>query len=180
VFPSEHLETPRLHLRRPVAPEDAPRIFESYASDPRVTRYLTWRPHYDVAESHRILRTRVAWWNEGREFSWVMTTKPDGATIGMISATNDGCPWRYSLGYVLAHSHWGRGLMTEGARSVVEHLFTLPAVLRVWAVVDCENTASVRVLEKAGMEREGLLRRWSVHPAISHIARDCWCLARIR
>jgi RimJ/RimL family protein N-acetyltransferase len=180
LLPPENIETPRLLLRKPVTPDDAPKIFESYGHDPEVTHYLTWRPHRDLDEAGRILRTRVAWWSEGREYSWIITTKDSGLVIGMISASHEGTTWRYSLGYVLARRHWGQGYMTESARRVVETLLALPAVRRVWAVVDVDNLASVRVLEKSGMQREGLLRRWSVHPAISHLPRDCFCYARVR
>jgi RimJ/RimL family protein N-acetyltransferase len=178
-FPSLH--TPRLHLRKPIAPDDAPRIFDAYAHDPEVTRYLTWRPHRNVDESHRILRTRLAWWEEGREYSWLITLREGAAAIGMISATPDDCPTRYSLGFVLARAHWGHGFMTEAARAVIDHLFAAaPIINRVWAVADYENTASIRVLEKTGLQREGLLRGWSLHPAFGDIPRDCWCYARLR
>ena len=180
MIPPELIETPRLILRKPVVPGDAPRIYASYAHDREITRYLTWRPHRDVDESHRILRTRLAWWDEGREFSWVITARTDGAVMGMISASDDDCPSRYTLGYVLARAHWGHGYMTEAARAVLDELFASPLVARVWAVADSENLSSMRVLEKAGMQREGLLRKWSVHPAISPVPRDCWCFAKVR
>ncbi|MGB8167846.1 MAG: GNAT family N-acetyltransferase [Chthoniobacteraceae bacterium] len=180
MIPPELIETPRLILRKPIAPDDAPRIYASYAHDAEVTRYLTWRPHRDTDESHRILRTRLAWWDEGREFSWLITSRTDGAVMGMISASDDDCPSRYTFGYVLARQFWGLGYMTEAARAVLDELFATPTVARVWAVADCENLASMRVLEKAGMQREGLLRKWSVHPALSPEPRDCWCYARVR
>ena len=180
MIPSETIATPRLILRKPIAPDDAPRIYAAYAHDPEVARYLTWQPHRDLEESHRILRTRLAWWDEGREFSWVITSRADGSVLGMISVSDDDCPSRYTLGYVLARPHWGHGYTTEAARAVLDELFATPEVARVWAVVDCENLASLRVLEKAGMQREGLLRKWSVHPALSPAPRDCWCCARVR
>lgn len=176
----EIIGTPRLILRKPIAPDDAPQIFTSYAHDPAVTRYLTWRPHYNVEESLRILRTRVAWWDEGREFSWVITPRAGTGVIGMVSATDENSASRYSLGFVLARAHWGRGYITEAARAVVEQLLALPGVVRVWAVADHENAASIRVLEKVGMQREGLLRKWSIHPAISPVPRDCFCFAKVR
>lgn len=176
----ETIDTPRLLLRKPVAPDDAPRIFASYASDPEVTRYLRWRPHYDIAESLRILHTRLEWWDERREFSWVITTREDGEIIGMISATDEDSATRFSLGYVLARAHWGHGYATEAAQAVINLLLTLPGVARVWALVDRDHAASIRVLEKAGLHREGLLRRVSVHPAFGPTARDCWSYARTR
>lgn len=83
-------------------------------------------------------------------------------------------------GYVLARDWWGRGLMTEAARAVVEWGLADPAIFRVWAVTDIDNLGSARVLEKIGMEREGLLRRWLVHPNVSPEPRDCWCFGRVR
>jgi [ribosomal protein S5]-alanine N-acetyltransferase len=55
-----------------------------------------------------------------------------------------------------------------------------PAMFRVWAVTDVDNVASARVLERAGMTREGLLRSWLMHPSLSAAPRDCWCYARVR
>jgi RimJ/RimL family protein N-acetyltransferase len=177
--PPEQIETARLVLRKPVFPDDAPRIHASYASDPEVTRYLTWTPHENLEESERILRTRLSWWEEGREYSWIIERREDAAVLGMISVSEDN-PRRYTLGYVLARAEWGRGYMSEAARAVVELMLAQPGVERVWAVVEAKNAASARVLEKIGMQREGLLRRWSLHPALGPVPRDCWCYARLR
>jgi ribosomal-protein-alanine N-acetyltransferase len=180
VRPPEVIATPRLLLRKPVAPDDAPRIFSAYAHDPEVTHFLTWRPHRSAREALEILRARVACWEEGSEFSWVLTTRKTGTLIGMITATPDRAPWRFSLGYVLGRTHWNRGYMTEAVIGVTETLLALPGICRVAAAADEENFASMRVLEKAGMQREGLLRRWSLHPAISDLPRGCWMFAKVR
>src|SRR4029077_3851095 len=80
------------------------------------------------------------------------------------------------IGYVLSRNLWGGGYMTEAANAVVEWAINLSSVYRVWAVCDCENKAdapdiigalSARVLEKVGMQREGILRRYIVHPNVS-------------
>ena len=83
------------------------------------------------------------------------------------------------MGYVLARAHWGLGFMSEAARTLVERALAEPDVHRVWAVCDVENRASARVLEKAGMEREGMLRRWAI-ANVSPVPRDCWCYARVK
>jgi RimJ/RimL family protein N-acetyltransferase len=54
------------------------------------------------------------------------------------------------------------------------------AIFRIWAVCDVDNAASARVMEKAGMQREGVLRRWSVHPNISAEPRDSFCYAIVK
>jgi ribosomal-protein-alanine N-acetyltransferase len=180
VRPPEVIATPRLLLRKPVVPDDAPRIFSAYAHDPDSTHFLAWRPQRNVEEVLATLRLRVACWGNGSEFSWVITTRAKGVLMGMISATPDRAPWRFSLGYVLGSTHWNRGYMTEAVIGVTETLLALPGICRISAVVDEENFASMRVLEKAGMQREGLLQRWSLHPAISDLPRACWMFAKAR
>ena len=64
-----------------------------------------------------------------------------------------------TLGYVLARNYWSRGYPTEAAKVVFEWAAGLEGVYRIWATCDIENAASVRVLEKIGMSREGILRR---------------------
>lgn len=172
--PPEIIETARLRLRQP-AVEDAQAIFAEYAQDTEVTRYLTWKPSLFVDETRRHLELGLAAWREGKAFHWAVTGKEDNQFLGMVSLRVDG--YKVELGYVLARAHWGRGYMTEAVRAVVDWALKQEGVYRVWAVCDVENRASARVLEKAGMTREGLLRRWSVHPNLSDEPRDCWCYA---
>ena len=98
--------------------------------------------------------------------------------IGMIGLRPRGS--KADIGYVLARPHWGRGLMTEAGRAIVDLAFADPAVYRVWAVCDADNAASARVMEKLGMTLEGTLRRWIVHPNVSDAPRDALCYSRIR
>jgi RimJ/RimL family protein N-acetyltransferase len=171
------IATARLRLRRPVA-ADAPAIFAAWARDPEVTRYLTWRPHRSLAATRDFLKVSAAAWREGRTFAWAITLKEAGRPVGMIELRPAG--HRVELGYCLGRAWWGRGLMTEAVRAVAGWALAQRDVVRVWAVCDVENPASARVLEKAGMAREGLLRRWSLHPNVSATPRDCWCFARVK
>jgi RimJ/RimL family protein N-acetyltransferase len=84
------------------------------------------------------------------------------------------------IGYVLTPNYWNRGYVTEAAKAVVDWAINLTFVYRVWAVCDVENKASARVLEKVGMQREGLLRRYVVHPNISPEPRDCFVYSVVR
>ena len=175
--PPTHIETARLILRKPVV-EDTPLIHEAYANDAEVTRYLTWRPNRTVADGEEPAAHRLAAWESGEYFCWVITLREGGELAGMISIRPDG--WRVDLGYVLGRRWWGRGLMTEAARVVIDYVMSEPEVFRVWAVCDVDNAASARVLEKAGMRREGVLRRWASHPNISDEPRDCFCYALVK
>ena len=55
-----------------------------------------------------------------------------------------------------------------------------PEIFRIGSVCDVENPASARVMEKAGMQREGILRRWIIHPQMSDQPRDCYCYSIVK
>ena len=74
---------------------------------------------------------------------------------------DDGRLFRSSVGYRVAHAHWGLGVATRAVRAAAEAVFAAwPWLLRLEAVADVENPASQRVLEKAGFVREGVLRQY--------------------
>lgn len=63
------------------------------------------------------------------------------------------------IGYWLSEQYWGRGIVTEAVRALTEHAFASFDLCRIWANVFAWNPGSMRVLEKAGFVREGLLRK---------------------
>jgi RimJ/RimL family protein N-acetyltransferase len=171
------LETVRLRLRPPTL-LDAQPLFEGYARDPEVARYMTWRPHRSARNTQTYLRRLLLAWQHGASQPWVITAREGGQPLGVIELRPSG--HRAEIGYVLGREWWGRGFMTEAARAVVEWGLSQPTIYRVWAVTDVDNRASARVLEKTGMTREGRLRSWLIHPNLGPAPRDCWCYARVR
>jgi len=176
VNPPVSFETPRLLLRKPRA-EDAAAIFATYAQDPEVTRYLTFRPHREVREAEEAVTRFVEGWRTGKSFCWMIVRRDTGEIIGSIAAREE---QGINLGYLLARPFWGQGYMSEALGAVVHWALAQPAVSRVWAVCDTENHASARLLTRSGFRLEGVLRNWSPHPNVSEIPRDCYCYARIR
>jgi [ribosomal protein S5]-alanine N-acetyltransferase len=172
--PPEIIETDRLRLRRAVE-DDAEAIFAQYAQDPETTKYLAWKPTGKIEDTRAHLRASALLWEGGKGFQWVILRKKDSQLLGAVGLRVDG--HKAELGYVLAKKFWGHGYMTEAVRAVVDRAIQEKDVYRVWAVCDLENTASGRVMEKAGLQREGILRRWSVHPTINDEPRDCYCYA---
>lgn len=179
VRPPATFATARLAARRPRV-DDAAAVFASYASDPAVTRYLSWRAYDRVEPLAAFLGESVARWEKGAgPLAWLLCLKGTDTPIGSIGVTlEDG--GRAMFGYVLAKKFWGRGFTTEALAFLVEWSLAQPAVHRAWAYCDAENPASVRVMEKAGMVREGLLRRWHVCPTLGPEPRDCVVCAKVR
>jgi RimJ/RimL family protein N-acetyltransferase len=105
----------------------------------------------------------------------MITLKADGQVIGMIDARIHSP--EVEIGYGLARAHWGKGYMREAVRTVIDWAFEQPSIYRVCATTDLENIPSQRVLEKVGMRREGLLRKYIIHPNISDIPRDSYIYA---
>lgn len=170
------IATERLILRRPKA-TDAIAKYE-YSRDPLVNRYMDWKPHATPGDAAAFVESAAARWASG-EFSWVITARPDDRAIGSVGCTVNA--HAAELGFVLARDHWGRGYATEAARAVLEWLVTLESVVRISATCDIENAASVRVLEKIGMAREGVLRRWAVRPNLAPgTARDAFMYSWVR
>lgn len=174
--PPERIETARLRLRRPTL-ADAPDIFE-YASDPEVTRLLTFTTHRVVGTVEEFLRTLLPAMERGERYGWAITRAGSDRLIGMLEIRIR--PAKAELGYVLAKRFWGQGYMTEAVRPVVEWALRQRPIHRVDAFCDAENHGSARVLEKVGMMREGTLRKWFVHPNVSDVPRDCFLYSIVR
>jgi ribosomal-protein-alanine N-acetyltransferase len=171
------IETEHL-LLRPPGIDDAQPIFDSYARDPEVTRYLTWRPHDSVGDARDYLSRIIPLEADEDSYFWVITGKIDGQLIGMISLSLNG--EKADFGYVLKRAEWGKGIATEALRRVIEFAFSFPEVKRVWGVCDVENLASGRVMEKAGLSLEGRLLSFIIHPNVSPLPRDVCCYATSR
>lgn len=176
-FPPTEVRTARLLLRKP-ATADAQAIFDAYASDPDVTRFLTWEPHRNSNETAAFLDGCLAKWADGSGFPFIIEERTTpGAPIGMINLRPS--DHRISVGYVLARSSWGRGIAPEALAALVDLSLAQDHIFRFEAFCDAENKASARVMEKVGLTYEGTLRRHSVAPNLSSEPRDCLLFAKV-
>jgi len=170
------LVTSRLRLRA-FAPGDVAAV-HAYASDPEVCRHVQWGPN-TPQESQEFIDENVAavpFSDERENWTWAVTL--EGVVVGTVSL------WvrsrehaRGELGYVLSRHHWGQGITTQAAAAVLEFGFTDADLARVEATCRPENLGSRRVLEKIGMQREGLLRS---HLVVRGERRDSLLFAAIR
>jgi len=173
----DEFRTARLIIR-PIASEDGGAIFDEYAQDTVVTRFLMWRPHGSREETDTYIAGCLAT-PVTIARTYVLTGKEEGAIRGAFDLRWM-APHRLEFGYVLARRWWGLGLMTEALTEIVRWALSQDGVYRIGAVCDVENIGSARVMEKAGLSREGLLRRWLMHPNIGDEPRDCYIYAITR
>jgi len=91
------------------------------------------------------------------EEKWFLIEKKDGSEIGLI-VLEPGSGMQ-EIGYGIFSSERGKGYCTEAVKLVVDYLFLSKEIVRIQAHTDTRNAASVRVLEKAGFKREGIVRK---------------------
>jgi RimJ/RimL family protein N-acetyltransferase len=175
--PPPSWETERLRLRAASLTE-APLAFASYTTDPAISRYMMWRPHRTLDETQSFFRRCEDVWANREAFPWSLWLKSDGSFIGVLEARVK--QHAMDIGYWLGPRYWRRGLMSEAVRGLVSWGLAQPEIHRVWAVCDVENVASARLLASVGMQREGTLRRWLVHPNMSDAPRDCLCYSIVK
>jgi len=151
------LETPRLMLR-PITLDDVLDIF-AYASDAEVTRYLRWGPHQTLAQTESYVCGVLQEYAEDRDGPWGIVDKITNRLVGHIhlmalSAQHH----KAEIGFVLARSCWNNGLATETLLHVLAYVFETLGLHRVEGFSLVDNGAAMRVMEKAGMQKEGVLR----------------------
>ena len=153
------IETKRLILRRYVL-EDAEDMYKNWASDPDVTTFMTWPAHADVSVTKELLTKWVSFYDEGKTYNWGITLKGDDHVIGNIAVVErNERTLSYELGYCLGRAFWGHGIMPEALKAVIAYLFENEQDLnRIIATHDVRNIKSGRVMEKAGMHFDGILR----------------------
>jgi len=153
------LETERLRLRR-FTPGDAEMMYANWASDPEVTRFLTWPVHSSVDVTRQLLGYWSANYEKPDYYQWALELKDSGEVIGSISVVHMIEPLEEAeVGYCLGQRWWGRGLMPEALKQVLRYLFFEVGFNRVTAGHDIDNPKSGRVMQKAGMLREGVRRQ---------------------
>lgn len=99
---------------------------------------------------------------ENETFAFAITV--DDKAIGSIGVFRQGNIHRQTaeLGYYIAEEYWGRGIMTEAVKQICEYVFGNSDIIRIYAEPFAYNTASCKVLEKAGFQYEGTLRNNAV------------------
>ena len=152
------LETERLILRK-VTSDDVDDMF-LYTSNEEVSKYVTWNAHKTLSDTKDFIDFVLNKYENKQVAPWGIEYKENGKFIGTI----DFVWWQSThkiaeIGYVISNDYWGKGLTTEAAKEVVKFGFEKMDLVRIQARCLVENLGSQRVMEKAGMTFEGILRK---------------------
>lgn len=157
---SPALSTARL-LLRPYRSEDYRQVFDAWAGDENFTRYMAFPTHSTPDITKRLVDMWVEGYQSTTVYRWAIVYAD--AVIGDISvvrwnAEDEWC----ELGYCLGQKYWNMGLMTEALTRVLDYLFYTVGFFRVQLRHDACNPASGRVMQKCGLQPEGVLRGYKM------------------
>jgi len=161
----KHLGTKVLHterlILRPFRTGDAAAMFENWASDPDVTKYLTWGCHGSVSVSEMILRDWVSSYDQADFYQWAIVPKSSGdEPVGSISVVSHNDDLQIAhVGYCIGKKWWRKGYATQALSAVIDFLFHDVGMRRVEARHDANNPNSGAVMRNCGMQYEGTLRQ---------------------
>lgn len=173
-LPPRLLETERLQLRA-IERTDAKLIFDLYASDPIATKYMSFKCTGQFKDTEDFVIAAALRFNgqssSTTHFAWVIELKTNGLAIG--SAGLEICSkFCISGGYILGQKFWGQGYATEAWKCLVDWAKTQPQVMRIEAIHHVANSASGKVLLKAGLSFEGVMKSYTISPNVSDKPQD--------
>lgn len=141
------LITSRLVLRK-VKLSDIEPVFNNWANDPEVTKYLTWLPHHDIGVTEMVIKDWLEQEGNPKTIRYMITIKGSDEPIGAIDVVDyiDGAP---EIGYCLSRKCWNKGYMTEACKAFIKLLFDF-GFTKILIEADVRNIGSNRVIEKCG------------------------------
>ena len=155
---TQTIETSRLILRKAV-PEDAAHMFLNWASDPEVTKYLTWPAHGSIAVSEMVIGSWMQEYENPNYYQWMIVLKELGEPIGSISVVRQRDDIAEAeIGYCIGRNWWHKGIVSEALAAVMNYLFAEVGMNCVAARHDPNNPHSGGVMRKCGMTYEGTTR----------------------
>ena len=140
--------------------DDAEAMYKNWASDPDVTKFLTWPAHSGIDVSQAVLEEWVPLYEEKNYYQWAIVLKEHGNDpIGSISAVymNEAVDMVH-IGYCLGKEWWHRGIMSEALKAVMDFFFDEVGANRIESRHDPRNPHSGMVMKKCGMKYEGTMR----------------------
>jgi [ribosomal protein S5]-alanine N-acetyltransferase len=156
VFPS--LQTDRLLLRR-FGRGDAPIVAE-LANDREVALNTLLIPYpYSIEDALHWIARQEELRGSGETFEFAITRRDDSVLLGAVGLVLSDEKRRGEIGFWIGRRYWGKGYCTEAAHALLKLGFEQLGVQRIFAYHFARNAASRAVLQKLGMQHEGVLRK---------------------
>lgn len=144
------LQTERL-LLRPFTLTDAPDMFKNYCNDAVVCKYVTWGPHETLENTKLYLQKIISQYPLDYFYTWAVVLKETGQVIGSIDIKVKSVNMQLGeFGWVVGREFWGKGLMTECAKCVLEYAKTQD-FKKLVANYAQPNVGSGKVMKKLGL-----------------------------
>jgi [ribosomal protein S5]-alanine N-acetyltransferase len=161
---SIYIKSKRLYIRS-LKIDDAENIFD-YAKNINVSRYVAWDTHKSIHDSIDYIKKTIAMYKICPISNLAITKfeNNDEKLIGTVGLYQNSrlSPLTYELGYILSEKWWGKGYAFEAANALVNYAFKNFNIQRIEANCVLENYQSSRIMEKLGMQREGILRKYFI------------------
>ncbi len=155
---TKYMETERLSLRK-VSQNDADILHSEILSSSERLSYLDWNYSADINETKVFIEDILNNYQNEFYFFWVIEDRKTQDFIGCIMVCNSDIKRRLAeIEYVVSEKAQGHGYITEALKKVFHFLLQDVGYYRIEGVCNIENEASARVMEKAGMVLEGVLR----------------------
>ncbi len=130
-----------------------------YAVDPEVVKFMPWGPNTQ-SETRRFIEKTIQAQVVKPRTSYELAIELDHELIGGCGLTiHSLSDKRAEIGYCIRRVDWGKGVGTEVAGELIRFGFNGLKMHRIEAKCDLENIASYKIMEKNGMQREGILRQ---------------------
>ena len=144
-----NLETNRLLLRK-FTLDDAQEMFNNWANDEEVTKFMTWNPHCNIEQTKTILNIWIKEYDNYQTLRYGIVLKETNELIGSIDIVDfvDNNP---EIGYCLSKKYWNKGLMSEACTALINKLFQI-GYKKIVIEADENNIGSNRVIEKCGFK----------------------------
>ena len=156
---TQEIETERLLLRRMVI-SDANEIFREWMSYENVAKYMRWEKQNSISETKTFLMGVMSSYERSDTYHWGIELKDEDILIGAVSCHIYSQRDRNATaGYCLGERFWNKGYATEALRAVVDYMFYDVNVNRIEGCCSVNNPASGRIMQKAGMLKEGRIRQ---------------------
>ncbi|NLF37623.1 MAG: GNAT family N-acetyltransferase [Clostridiaceae bacterium] len=157
------LETERLILRR-FELADADAMFNNWANDAEVTKYLTWPTHTDVSVSKAIISSWLPLYNNPDHYSWAIVLKEINEPIGSIAVVKKCDDTKMiHIGYCIGRKWWHQGYTSEALAALIRYFFETVGVNRIESRHDPRNPNSGKVMMKCSLKYEGTLRQSDIN-----------------